>query len=103
MNERDSSVLRVSADATTLLDLTACAQANYEETIDEESHSADDGDCSSGAGEIHAGGVWWPVVALLRVAPVLQDDNGTRGEKKGSDEIQDRSHFPRNTRENKFN
>lgn len=103
MNERDSSVLRASADVTTLLDLTASAQANDEQAIDEESHGADDGDRSGGAGEIHAGGVGWPVVALLRVAPVLEDDNGARGEEEGADEIQDRSHLPRNASKDKFN
>lgn len=103
MNERDSSVLRASADATALLDLTASAQANDEETIDEESYGADDGDGSGGAGEIHAGGVWRPVVALLRVAPVLEDDHGARGEKEGADEIQDRCHLPRNASKDKFN
>lgn len=79
--------MRANIDVTALLELTACAQTNDEETIDQENHGTDDGNGSGRADEIHSAGVGWPVVALLCVAPVLEDDNGARGEQESADDV----------------
>lgn len=102
-NERDSTVLRANTDATALLELTASSQANDEEAIDQESHGANDGDRSGGAGEIHSGGIGRPVVSFLRVAPVLENDNRARGEQESADEVQDSGNLPRNASRENFN
>lgn len=81
-----------------LLNLATGAQAADEEGVDQKDDSADDGDGSGGAGEIHASGVGRPVVSLLRVAPILQDHDGTGGEQDEAHEVQHHGELPRNAR-----
>jgi hypothetical protein len=70
-----------------LLNLPASPQAANEEKINEEDDGTNDGDCTGGTSEIHAGGVWWPVVSFLRVTPVFKDCDGASGEKNRANEI----------------
>lgn len=88
MNERDSFVI------ARLVEFAARSQATDEEKVDDEDDGVDDADRSGGADEVHSGGVWWPVVSLLRVAPVLEDDDGADGEENRTDEVQNCGQSP---------
>lgn len=79
-----------------LLKLTTSSQASHKEPIDQEGDRADNWYGSSGASEIHSCCVWWPVIALLRVTPVLQNGDSTGCEENGADKVQERGHFPWN-------
>lgn len=93
MNERDSFVV-----LRRLLELAARSQATDEEKINDKDDGVDDANCAGGANEIHAGGVWWPVVSLLRVTPVLKDGHGTGDEENRADEIENCGQSPWNAR-----
>ena len=93
MNERDSFVI-ARAEFSRLLDFATRSQAADEEKINDEDDGVDDADRSGGADEVHASGVWWPVVSLLRVTPILKDGHGTGDEEHRTDEIQNCGHSP---------
>lgn len=91
MNERASFVVG-------LLKFAARSQATDEEKVDDKDHGVDDADGTGGADEIHAGGVRWPVVALLRVAPIFEDGHGAGDEENSADEVENGGHSPWNAR-----
>jgi hypothetical protein len=97
LNERDSFVI-ARVICSRLLDFAARSQATNEEKINDEYNGVDDADSSGGANKIHASGVWWPVVSLLRVTPIFKDGHGTGNEENSADEIQNCGQSPWNAR-----
>lgn len=82
-------------DSRRLGKIATASVAQNEQQVNQKGDSRNDANRTGGADEIHAGGVWWPVVALLRVAPVLEDDDRTCGEQCRSNDIEDGQHSPR--------
>lgn len=64
------SVVQI-VDSRRLGKITATSIAEDEEQVDQEGDCCDDTNRSGGADQVHTRCVRWPVVALLRVAPIL--------------------------------
>lgn len=82
-------------DSRRLGKIATASIAQNEKQVNQKGDSCYDANCTGGANEIHASCIWWPVVALLCVAPVLQDDDRTCGEQCRSNDIEDGQHSPR--------